>query len=72
VLLAGIAVGFALLLVVRSVSPSGDVEIELDPRSIIVTLVALAVLSFVGGFAAIRRLLRIEPIRATRAAGRQL
>jgi putative ABC transport system permease protein len=72
VLLAGIVLGCALLVLVRAVSPSGDVEIELDPQSIIITLVALAALSFIGGFAAIRRLLRIEPIRATRAAGRQL
>ena len=72
VLVAGVALGLALLLVVRSVSPSGDVEIELDAQSIAITLVALAALSFVGGLAAVRRLLGIEPIRATRAAGRQL
>jgi putative ABC transport system permease protein len=72
VLVAGAALGLALLLVVRSVSPSGDVEVELNAQSIAVTLVALSALSFVGGLAAVRRLLGIEPIRATRAAGRQL
>jgi putative ABC transport system permease protein len=72
VLVVGIALGFVLLLIVRAVSPSGDVEIALDGRSIAITLAALAVLSFLGGLAAIRRVLRIDPLRATLAGGRQL
>ena len=72
VLVVGIALGFVLLLIVRAVSPSGDVEIALDGRSIAITLAALAVLSFLGGLAAIRRVLRVDPLRATLAGGRQL
>ena len=72
VLVVGIALGFVLLLIVRAVSPSGDVEIALDGRSIAITVAALAVLSFLGGLAAIRRVLRIDPLRATLAGGRQL
>jgi putative ABC transport system permease protein len=72
VLLAGMGLGLILLILIRSASFSGDVEIALDPESIAITLIALAVLSLLAGFAAIRRVLRIDPLRATITAGRQL
>ena len=72
VLAAGIVLGLGLLLIARSAGVSGDVEIALEPGSIGVTVIALSVLSLLGGLAAIRRVLRIDPLKATVASGRQL
>ena len=68
VLAVGSAVGVALVLVVGSVA-SGDVPIELRPTTIGVTIASLALLSLLGGAAAVRRVLRIDPVDATTSAG---
>lgn len=72
VMAAGIAIGVALVLAVRPVSTGGAIEVELRPGTVIPTLLALTVLALIGGVAAIRRVLRIEPIRATVDTGSEL
>jgi putative ABC transport system permease protein len=62
---AGIAVGLGLVLALRPLSTAGSVEVQLEPSTIVPTLVALTVLALLGGVAAIRRVLRIDPLRAT-------
>jgi len=65
VMAAGIAIGVALLLAVRPVSTGGAIEVELRPGTVVPTLITPTVLALIGGIAAIRRVLRIDPIRAT-------
>lgn len=65
VMAVGIVVGVALVLAVRPLSTGGAIEVELEPGTVVPTLVILTVLALVGGIAAIRRVLRIDPIRAT-------
>jgi putative ABC transport system permease protein len=62
---AGIAVGLGLVLALRPLSTAGSVEVQLEPSTIVPTLVALTALALLGGVAAIRRVLRIDPLRAT-------
>lgn len=70
VMTAGIAIGVGLALLLTAASPSGEVPISLAARSIVTTVVGLFVLALIGGFVAIRRVLRIDPIRATANTGR--
>jgi ABC-type antimicrobial peptide transport system permease subunit len=57
---------------VRPLSAGGPIEVELDPGTVVPTVGALTVLALIGGIAAIRRVLRIEPIRATVDTGSEL
>jgi len=72
VMAAGVAIGIGLVLLVRSASAGGPIEVELRPATVVPTVVALAVLAMVGALASIRRVLRIEPIRATTDTGSEL
>ena len=69
---AGIAIGIAMVLAVRPVSTGGAIELDLDPATVVPTIVALTVLALVGSLGAIRRVLRIDPIRATTDTGSEL
>lgn len=69
---AGIVIGIGLVLAVRPVSTGGAIEVELDPGTVATTVAWLTVLALIGGVAAIRRVLRIEPIRATVDTGSEL
>jgi putative ABC transport system permease protein len=71
VLGAGFVVGVGLTALIGVVGV-GDLAIELEPTTVITTLAGLTVLSLLGGIASIRRVLRIDPIRATADAGRNL
>ena len=64
VLAIGSAIGIGLYSLVTSANLSGDVEPDVSLRSIVTTLAILAVVSIAGGGVSVRRLLRIEPIRA--------
>ncbi|MDH3754670.1 MAG: ABC transporter permease [Acidimicrobiia bacterium] len=72
VMTAGIVIGVGSALLVAAVSPTGDVPIEVEVGSVITTVVALFVLAMIGGAVSIRRVLRIDPIRATADSGRTL
>ena len=72
VMVAGIAVGILLVLAVRPFSTGGAIEVELVPGTVIPTIAALTGLALLGGLAAIRRVLRIEPIKATTVTGSEL
>ncbi len=72
VMAVGVAVGIGLVLLVRSATTGGTIEVDLEPRTVVPTVAALAVLAVVGGSAAIRRVLRIEPVRATVDTGSEL
>jgi putative ABC transport system permease protein len=69
---AGIVLGLVLVLLVGVVSPSGDVAVDLDTGTVAGTALALAAVSLLGGLASIRRVLRIDPRRATVNSGRDL
>lgn len=72
VLGAGVVIGIALVLLVRTATTGGSIEVELAPGTVLPTIGGLVVLSLIGGVAAIRRVLRIEPIRATTDTGTEL
>lgn len=72
VMATGIAIGIALVLAVRPLSTGGPIEVRLEPGTVVPTVAALTVLALIGGLAAIRRVLRIEPIRATVDTGSEL
>lgn len=69
VLASGAAIGVVATVVIVAVAPIGDLSLSVEPASVLVTLAGLVVLSLIGGAAAIRRVLRIEPISATTGAG---
>lgn len=69
---AGVAVGLGLVIVVGALGVSGDLSIDLDLRSAGLTIIGLAVISLLGGLASIRRVLKIDPLRATLDAGREI
>jgi len=71
VLGAGVAVGAALVALVGSAG-TGDVAVDLDVRTALYTIIGLAVISLLGGLASIRRVLKIDPLRATLDAGREI
>jgi len=68
VMLAAIAVG-AVLMGLSSLASSPDFPISLDPSIVLSRGVALLVLALVASLAAVRRVLRIDPIAATVPAG---
>ncbi len=70
VLALGFAIGVGMTLFVVNFAPSGDVSVTVSPSTVASTLAGIAVLSMLGGFAAIRRVLRIDPIEATMVGGR--
>ncbi len=72
VMLAGIAIGIGLTLVVGAATTGGAIEVSLDPASVLPTIALLTVLAIVGGLASVRRVLQIDPIRATVDAGSSL
>jgi putative ABC transport system permease protein len=69
VLVLGSLVGLGLTLLILGVAPPGDLAVSIEPGTIALTLAALAALSVIGAAAAIRRVLRIDPIRATTTSG---
>jgi putative ABC transport system permease protein len=72
ILAAGIAVGLGLVVLVGSVAPTGDVAVDLEPTAVLTTVVGLIVISLLGGLVSIRRVLRIDPLRATLDSGHDL
>jgi len=69
---AGIAIGIGLVLAVRPFAAGGAIELDLEPSTVVPTIVGLTVLALVGSIGAIRRVLRIDPIRATVDTGSEL
>lgn len=69
---AGVVIGVLLTLLVGAATTGGAIDVSLDPGTVIPTIGLLAVLSLVGGVASVRRVLKIDPIRATMDAGSSL
>lgn len=65
---AGLAVAAVLLGIVARLS-GGGLEVTVEPRSVVVTGVVLLLLAVLASLGAARRVLRIDPIRATTGAG---
>ncbi len=72
VMAAGVLLGVVLTLVVGAATTGGAIDVELDPGTVIPTIGLLSVLALVGGLASVRRVLRIDPIRATVDSGSSL
>ena len=72
VMAAGIAIGIGLVLVVRTAAGGLSIAVTLEPATVIPTIAGLTGLALLGGLAAVRRVLRIEPIRATVDTGSEL
>ncbi|MDH3704561.1 MAG: ABC transporter permease [Acidimicrobiia bacterium] len=68
---AGIVIGAGLTVLVDSLV-SDTIPIDLELRTIVITVVALLVLALLGGLVSVRRVLQIDPIRATTDSGRML
>lgn len=69
VMLAGAAIGLALTFVILRFGLSGDLAVSISPTSVAITVVGVTALAMVGGLAAIRRVLAIDPIEATVVGG---
>lgn len=67
----GVAIGVALVALVASAT-AGDLPVDLDLRTALFTIIGLAVVSLLGGLASIRRVLKIDPLRATLDTGREI
>lgn len=72
VMVGGIVLGIGFVLAVGSATSGGAIEVELVPGTVIPTVAGLTVLGLIGGLAAVRRVLRIDPIRATTNTGTEL
>ena len=72
VMVGGIVLGIGFVLAVGSATSGGAIEVELVPGTVIPTVAGLTVLALIGGLAAVRRVLRIDPIRATTNTGTEL
>lgn len=72
VMAAGIVLGIGFVLAVGSATSGSAIEVELVPGTVIPTVAGLTVLALIGGLAAVRRVLRIDPIRATTNTGTEL
>ncbi len=72
VMAAGIVVGLGLTLLVGAATTGGAIDVSLDPGQVVPTVALLTVLALLGGLASVRRVLRIDPIRATVDSGSQL
>ncbi len=68
VVVVGNLVGAAMLAATARVM-SGGLALSVDPRSITVTSAVILLLAIVASTAAVRRVLRIDPLRATTGAG---
>ncbi|MCP3934734.1 MAG: ABC transporter permease [Actinomycetia bacterium] len=69
VLAIGSFLGVVMTVALLRLGPSGEVSAKLDPSSVAATLLGLVVLALIGGLAAVRRVLRIDPMSATSGAG---
>jgi putative ABC transport system permease protein len=72
VLALGFGIGIGLVLGASAANPSGDVAVDLQPATTAGTLAGLAAVALIGGLVSIRRVLRIDPLRATLDSGREL
>ncbi|MCZ7528896.1 MAG: ABC transporter permease [Acidimicrobiia bacterium] len=72
VLGAGVAVGLGLVTVISALDATGNVAVDLEMRTALFTILGLAVISLLGGLASIRRVLKIDPLRATLDSGREI
>ena len=72
VLVIGSAVGVLLLLLATRADLTGDLAISVEPTGVLTTVVGVGALALIGGAAAVIRVLRIEPIRATQGNSRSL
>ncbi len=72
VMAAGTVIGIALTLLVGTATSGGAIDVSLDPAQVASTVGVLTVLALIGGLASVRRVLRIDPIRATLDAGSSL
>ncbi|MEZ5377972.1 MAG: FtsX-like permease family protein [Acidimicrobiales bacterium] len=72
VMAAGILVGIGLTLLVGAATTGGAIDVTLDPAQVLRTVALLTVLALLGGLASVRRVLRIDPIRATVDSGSSL
>ena len=72
VLVAGTVAALIFLFAATRANATGDVSISVDPAQTAITIAGVAALSLIGGAAAVIRLLRIEPIRATQSGSRSL
>ena len=65
----GGAMGVALTVLVEQDVRSA-IPIDVEARTVAITVAALLVLALLGGLVSVRRVLQLDPIRATTAAGR--
>lgn len=65
----GVAMGVALTVLVEQAVRSA-IPIDVEARTVAITVAALLVLALLGGLVSVRRVLQLDPIRATTAAGR--
>ncbi|MGI9603839.1 MAG: ABC transporter permease [Acidimicrobiales bacterium] len=70
VMAGGMAIGVGLTVAVDQLLRSGDIPLSLETGTVVLTVGALFALSLLGGLVSIRRVLRIDPIRATVDSGR--
>ncbi|NIR41288.1 MAG: FtsX-like permease family protein, partial [Actinobacteria bacterium] len=71
VMAAGVALGVVLTLAVEAAARD-SVPTDLDPATLAATVGAVTALALGGGLVSIRRVLRVDPLRATVNAGRTL
>ncbi len=72
VMAGGIVIGIGLVLLVRTAAGGLSIAVELKPATVLPTVAGLTALALLGGLAAVRRVLRIDPIRATVDTGSEL
>ncbi len=72
VMAIGVLIGLGLTLAVGAATTGGAIDATLDPATVIRTVALLSVLALLGGLTSVRRVLRIDPIRATVDSGSSL
>ena len=72
VMAVGVVIGIVLVLLTRRATTGGAIDVELVPSTVLPTIGALTALALLGSGAAIRRVLRIDPLRATTNTGTDL
>ena len=70
VLFVGSVAAIVMLVFASGTNLTGDLSISLDPVEILVTILGVAVLSLIGAAVAIFRVIRIDPLLATRDSSR--
>ena len=70
VMATGCVLGVGLAFLVANAS--GNIPITLEPSTVAVTVIGIFILALLGSLVSIRRVLRIDPIRATTSTGGQL